>query len=141
MIHLRARRLLSQLPDGALDRRTELEVRVHVASCARCRTRLHQLQVSEELLRRIPPSILPVQQHRGAYVRLAALSRWSGEDEIMDPEGWRLSALGVASALMLVLLAATANTWAPSIEPSLTGVNLDSLPLQSAYFPNHYASR
>ena len=65
MIHWKASRLLVQLPDDTLPPQTEIEVRVHVASCARCRTQLHEIQVSEDLLRRLPPSIVPLEP---AYV-------------------------------------------------------------------------
>ena len=118
MIHWRAARLLSQLPDDTLPPETEIEVRAHVASCARCRSRLHGIQLSEDLLRQIPPSILPIEPSRDAYARLAALARWADGDEISaDPQGWRLSFVSVTSAVLLFCVAASAGSWAPTIRP------------------------
>jgi anti-sigma factor RsiW len=138
VIHWRASRLLPQLPDDTLPRGTELEVRLHVASCARCRSRLHRIQLSEDLLRRIPPSIVPIETGPGAYARLSALSRWA-DDEIPDPQGWRVSMLGAASAFLLLCIVATAGTWAPTVSQHASPtVVLTSLPLESAHLPSHY---
>ncbi len=117
-MHWRAVRLLAQLPDDTLSEETELDVRVHAASCGRCRGRLHAIQISEDLLRRIPPSIVPVEASPSAYVRLAALARWSGDEGIPDPDGWRLSFVGLASVVLLVCLAVSAGSWAPTITPT-----------------------
>jgi len=138
-MHWRASRLLAQLPDDTLSETVELEVRVHVASCARCRSRLHRIQVSEDLLRRIPPSILPLESGPEAYARLLALSRWTDEDEIQDPTGWRVPALGAASAFLLLCIVATAGTWAPAApERPPPTFAVASLPLDSAHIPSHY---
>jgi anti-sigma factor RsiW len=135
MIHLRARRLLAQLPDDTLPPRTQIEVRAHVASCARCRRRLYQIQLSEALVRRIPASIVPVAANRDAYVRLAALARWTDDAEMKaDPEGWRLSLVSVASFLLLVCVAASAGSWAPSVRPGMApGIGAGSIPQGYAY--------
>jgi anti-sigma factor RsiW len=139
VIHWRASRLLPQLPDDTLPRGTELEVRLHVASCARCRSRLHRIQLSEDLLRRIPPSIVPIETGPSAYARLSALSRWADDDEIPDPQGWRVSMLGAASAFLLLCIVATAGTWAPTVSRHAPPtVVLASLPLESAHLPSHY---
>ena len=101
-MHWKASRLLAQLPDDSLAPDVEIEVRAHVVSCARCRSRLHEIQLSEDLLRRIPPSIVPIEPSRGAYVRLAALASWTDDEEIaVDPQGWRISLVSVTSALLL----------------------------------------
>ena len=140
MIHWTARKLLAQLPDDSLLPATEIELRAHVASCAQCRNRLHEMQVSEDLLRRIPPSIIPIEAAPNAYVRLAALARWTEEGEIADPQGWRLSMLGVASVVLLFCLAASAGSWAPTITPGFgsSAVSMESLPPNYAYMPIHY---
>jgi anti-sigma factor RsiW len=139
VIHLRARRLLHALTDDTLAEDVELELRIHVASCMRCRRMLAEQQVAENLLRRIPPSIVPLETSPGAYVRLAALGRWTDEADVRDPEGWRLSFLGVATAGLLFCLAASAGTWAPTIAPtSRSNVNLTALPPDYAYVATNY---
>ena len=140
MIHFKAARLLAQLPDDSLPRETEVEVRAHVVSCARCRARLHEIQLSEDLLRRIPPSIVPIEPSRDAYVRLAALARWTDDDEIKaNPEGWRLSLVSVASVLLLFCVAASAGSWAPTIRLGMSpDVSVDVLPPDYAYVSTYY---
>ena len=141
MIHWKASRLLAHLPDDTLAPETEIEVRVHVASCARCRSRLRELQVSEDLLRRLPPAIVPLEPAPDAYVRLAALARWTDDEEITaDPEGWRLSFLGVASAFLLLCLAVSAGSWVPTIRPGVgPQVSLEAtLPPDHAYVATNY---
>jgi anti-sigma factor RsiW len=138
-MHWHAARLLPQLPDDTLPKATELAVRVHVASCARCRARLHRIQLSEDLLRRIPPSILPLESGPNGYSRLLALSRWTDDGEIRDPAGWRVSMLSAASVFLLVCLVATASTWAPSgDEGARPTVAMAFLPPESAHVPGHY---
>lgn len=140
MIHWRAARLLAQLPDDNLPRDVALEVRAHVASCARCRRRLHEIQVSEALLRRLPPSIVPLDPLPDSYVRLAALARWSDEQAVASgPEGWRISLVGVAGAVLIICVAASAGTWAPTIRPGFgPSIDLEALPPDHAYFASNY---
>ncbi len=141
MIHWKASRLLAQLPDDTLPPETEIAVRVHVASCARCRSRLHEIQVSEDLLRRLPPSIVPLEPAPDAYVRLAALARWTDDEEITaDPQGWRLSFLSVASVILLFCLAASAGSWARTIRPGVgPQLNLEgTLPPDHTFVATNY---
>ena len=139
-MHWRASKLLAQLPDDTLPPEVEIEVRAHVASCARCRNRLHEIQLSEDLLRKLPPSIVPLETSPDAYVRLAALARWTDDDEIRaDPEGWRLSFVGVASAVLILCVAASAGSWAPTIRPGMgPSINLETLPPDYAYIVSNY---
>ena len=140
MIHWRAARVLAQLPDDTLPHETEVEVRAHVASCARCRSRLHGIQLSEDLLRQIPPSILPIEPSRDAYARLAALARWTDGGEITsDPQGWRLSLVSVASVVLLFCVAASAGSWAPTIRPGTSpNVHFEMLLPDHAYLSTNY---
>lgn len=141
MIHWKASRLLAQLPDDTLAPGIEIEVRAHVASCARCRSQLREIQVSEDLLRRLPPAIVPFEAAPDAYVRLAALARWTDDAEISaDPEGWRLSFLGVASVVLLFCLAASAGSWAPTVRLGTSPqVDLDAaLPADHTYVATNY---
>lgn len=141
MIHWKTSRLLAQLPDDTLAPEIEIDVRAHVASCARCRAQLREIQVAEDLLRRLPPSIVPLEPAPGAYLRLAALARWTDDEEITaDPEGWRLSFLSVASVLLIFCLAASAGSWAPTIRPGVgTQLSLDAaLPPEHAYVATNY---
>jgi anti-sigma factor RsiW len=74
--HLRARRLVSSLPDGLLPARLERRVRAHLVRCAACRTELAALEGSAALLRRLPRSLVPLRSEASADERLAALARW-----------------------------------------------------------------
>jgi len=76
VIHLRAKRLLSSLPDGLLEPATEHRVRTHAAGCARCRAELRSLEASAGLLRRLPRSLVPLRADAEAEARLEALARW-----------------------------------------------------------------
>jgi hypothetical protein len=139
-MHWKASRLLAQLPDDSLAPDVEIEVRAHVVSCARCRSRLHEIQLSEDLLRRIPPSIVPIEPSRGAYVRLAALASWTDDEEItVDPQGWRISLVSVTSALLLFCVAASAGSWAPSVRPGMgPNMNVEMLFPDHAYVSTNY---
>jgi hypothetical protein len=140
VMHWKAWRLLAQLPDDSLAPDVEIEVRAHVVSCARCRSRLHEIQLSEDLLRRIPPSIVPIEPSRGAYVRLAALASWTDDEEItVDPQGWRISLVSVTSALLLFCVAASAGSWAPSVRPGMgPNMNVEMLFPDHAYVSTNY---
>lgn len=76
MIHLRARRLLSSLPDGLLPAGVERRVRAHLVRCASCRAELAAFEGSAALLRRLPRSLVPLRSEAAANERLVALARW-----------------------------------------------------------------
>jgi anti-sigma factor RsiW len=136
MIHWKANRLLPSLLDGILSRDTELEVRFHTASCARCRKKLSDLERSEELLGRLPSSLVPLEYGPRSYARLAALSRWTDDRLYIDPDRWKLPALGVAGALTIFFLALGVGSWEPSVNLSGATVTLSSLPPDSSYIPS-----
>ena len=77
MRHGKAKRLLTALPDRLLAQQPELDLCVHVASCARCRRLLREIELSESLLRTMPSSILPLEPSPVSYGRLVSLSRWA----------------------------------------------------------------
>lgn len=115
MRHWQARRLLSSLPDGLLPEEQETKVRAHLVSCARCRSELRALEMSELLLRRVPTTLLPVAPTREATGRLALLARWAGSGEESSQaswiEAWGIPTLGTfvgVAALALSLFAGTA---------------------------------
>jgi anti-sigma factor RsiW len=117
--HLRAKRLLSSLPDGLLARPVERRVRGHVARCARCRTELHALESSAALVRRLPRSLVPLRVSPDGDHRLAALARWDRVLARRVPVG-RLTALAafarlapLAAALGLALLLGGSGAEAP----------------------------
>lgn len=76
MIHLRARRLLSSLPDGLLAPGTERRVRAHLGRCAACRGELAAFEGSAALLCRLPRSLVPLRSEAASEERLEALARW-----------------------------------------------------------------
>ena len=135
-MHWKAYRNLPALLDGGLRERDELDLRVHVASCARCRRVLRELELAEALVRRIPTSILPLEASPASYGRLTSLSRWSAEPELPDPERWRLSLLGAASVVAIYFVAFSVGVWAPSISvytPAATEITLIDIPQDSFY--------
>lgn len=120
MRHWQARRLLSSLPDRLLPAEEELQVRAHVASCARCRSDLWALEASEALLRRMPATLLPLAPTREASGRLALLARWAGGGAKPSRgswiEAWGIPTVGAfvgVAALSLALFAVTTPPEAP----------------------------
>lgn len=139
MIHMKASRLLPSLLDGILSRETQLELRVHVASCARCRKKLSDLELSQELLERIPRSLVPLEYSPSSYARLASLSRWTDDAHYSNPDRWKVPVLGIAGALAILFMAISASTWVPNvglIDNATTQVTLSSGPPDSSYIPS-----
>jgi len=136
VIHWKANRLLPSLLDGILPRDTELKLRCHTASCARCRKKLSDLELSEQLLARLPSSLIPLEYGPGSYARLAALSRWTDDARYADPERWKVPVLGVAGAVAIFLLALSANTWEPSVSLFDSTVTLATQLPDSSYIPS-----
>jgi anti-sigma factor RsiW len=108
MIHLRARRHLSGLPDGALSPRLEARVRAHAASCRRCQEILAQYEAMDRVLRRVPGPLLPQQPDAMADDALGLLASWS-----RAPGAWferlpvhPLGAVLTAAALLLAVFLA-----------------------------------
>ena len=139
MIHWKANRLLPSLLDGILSRDSRLALRFHVASCARCRKKLSDLELSQELLEQLPISLIPVEYSPSSYARLASLSRWTDGSRYRNPDRWKVPVLGVAGALTVFFLAISASTWAPDVglvDHATTQVALASLPPDSSYIPS-----
>ena len=140
MRHGKARRLIPALPDGTLPKMQELDLHVHVASCARCRRQVREMEVSESLLRRLPVSLLPEQESRASVARLASLARWSPDPYAPEPGRWRFPALGLAGVVGMLLLVVTVGTWVPMPGDTPEQVLLASIyPENSAYLPIGWA--
>ena len=136
MRHGKARRLLPGLPDGSLSEIEELDLHVHVASCARCRQYVREMEFAESLLRRLPVSLLPAQESRRSAARLASLARWSADPYAPAPDRWRFPALGLAGMIGAIMLGVTVGTWAPAPQDTPERVLLASMyPVNSVYFP------
>jgi hypothetical protein len=136
MRHGRARRLIPALPDATLPEMQELELRVHVVSCARCRRQVREMELAEALLRRLPVSLLPAEESRASAARLASLARWSPDPYAPEPGRWRFPALGLAGMLGMMLLAITLGSGVPVRGDTPDQVLLASLyPESSAYLP------
>jgi hypothetical protein len=139
MIHWKANRLLPSLLDGILSQNTQIELRFHVASCARCRKKLSELALSQELLERLPSSLVPIEYSPSSYARLASLSRWADDTQYSDPDRWKVPMLGVAGALTILVLAISASTWVPDagfVDYTTGKITLASLPPDSSYIPS-----
>jgi hypothetical protein len=61
MMHRKAKNLVPSLLDGTLEEDVELDVRVHVSGCARCRRLNSEYEFSESLLRRLPSALAPLE--------------------------------------------------------------------------------
>ncbi len=123
MMHWKAARLLASLPDGTLDSDTEIDVRLHVASCARCRGMLRDLEMAEELLSRMPSSIVPLEWSPSSYRRLASLSRWSPEPRL-ERERWRMPILSAVSAIAILTMALMVGRYSPYLGTSSSALDL-----------------
>ena len=137
MMHFKASRLIASLPDETLSEAVELDVRVHVASCARCRRKLEEIELSEELMRGIPHTILPLEWSPNSYRRLASLARWSPEPDLPDPVRWRLPMLSVASAVAILAIAMMGGRYSPFVDHSLAPIHLTTYAQNISYSSNH----
>jgi anti-sigma factor RsiW len=120
MMHWRANRLLASLPDDTLPHRVALEVEVHAASCARCRRKLEELKLAEQLMHAMPTALLPREWDPNSYRRLSSLARWSQEPGSPEPGRWRAPALSLVSAFAILVIAIMVGRYSP-IEQSAEG--------------------
>ena len=120
MMHWRASRLVASLPDDTLPPEIAMEVEVHVASCARCRQKLEEIEFAEELMRAMPSALLPRQWNPTSYQRLKSLARWSPERELIDIGRWRAPTLSLVSAMAILIMAIMVGRYSP-IEQSYFG--------------------
>ncbi len=111
MNHWKARRLLSALPDGLLAADLEASVLAHAARCRRCHKALRELELSEELLRGIPQTLLPREWSRAAESRLAALASWSSEPAVSVQDRMALRALATTAAMVALLFMLSVGPW------------------------------
>ena len=81
-MHWTARRLLTALPDGTLEPAREAKVLEHLDGCRRCQRRHAQIEMAEDLLRRMPASLVPLDPHPSTHARLSRLARWSEEPDL-----------------------------------------------------------
>ena len=136
MMHWKARRLLPAIYDGTLPEFVELEVQVHALGCARCRRAMREFEIAEELLQRMPVSLLPLEWSPSSYNRLASLSRWSLDPE-RNPDRWRAPVLGLASVVALVLMFFSTGVWSPNLsDPTADpGMSSSHYSADSSYLP------
>lgn len=136
MMHWKARRLLPAIYDATLPELVELEVQVHALGCARCRRAMREFEIAEELLQRMPISLLPLEWSPSSYNRLASLSRWSLDPD-RNPERWRAPVLGLASVVALVLMFFSTGVWSPNLgDPTAdSGVSSSHYSADSSYLP------
>jgi anti-sigma factor RsiW len=133
--HWRAKHLLAALPDGTLPPATARAVRAHAAGCGRCERRLAEHARAEQLLRRIPASILPLERSPLTYPRLSGLARWSGEPDLPAPDRWRLPVLGFVGALAALSMIVAVGSWSPVMAEPRSPVTLAYVPQDSAAVP------
>lgn len=126
MWHWRARRLLLRSLDEQLPVEQQLDLDVHVASCARCRRLRREYALSEALLAQMPVAFAPRELDPRAYARLVSLARWGEGAEWPPPARGRYAPplLALASAAVIVLLAASVNRWSPVLLPYVEPAHL-----------------
>jgi anti-sigma factor RsiW len=121
MMHWRANRLVASLPDDTLPPEVAVEVEVHVASCAKCRQKLEEIEFSEQLMQAMPTALLPREWNPDSYRRLNSLARWSANRELPSPPGrWRAPVLSLVSAFAILVIAIMGGRYSP-IEQSTVG--------------------
>jgi len=135
MMHWKAKRFLPSLMDDTLEERAALDLRVHVASCARCRRAQREYELSESLLRRLPSTLLPVEASPTSYGRLVSLSRWYDDPALPTPDRWRAPALTAASLAMVFSMAVTVGAWSPIVGEGSGRVMLGAVNANSAAIP------
>ncbi len=113
MMHWRANKLLASLPDDTLPPEVALEVEVHVASCARCRMNLEEIEFAEELMQAMPAALLPREWNPDSYRRLSSLARWSPGRTLPEPGRWRAPALSLVSAFAILVIAIMVGRYSP----------------------------
>jgi hypothetical protein len=115
MMHWKAKHLVPSLLDDTLDPAVEIDLRVHVANCARCRRIEREYAFSDSLLQRLPAALLPIQQTATSYGRLVSLSRWYDDPAIAADGRWRAPALTAASVVIVFMMAVTLGAWSPIV--------------------------
>jgi anti-sigma factor RsiW len=134
MLHWRARRLLPRLLDEEeLSDELRLDVEVHAASCARCRRVQREFELSERLLQGMPIAFGPLEFDPNTYARLVALNRWSSEPSYPHRDRYNAPILALASAVAIVLMAATMSHWSPTLLSIADPITIASGHTDSAY--------
>lgn len=107
MRHLRARRLLAALPDGALAPVVEAQVREHAASCARCQRLLAEYAALDRVLRSLPRRLVEPAPEAELVLRRLALAAPSPRGAWIErfpihPVGAVATALALLAAVILL---------------------------------------
>jgi hypothetical protein len=97
-----------------------VEVEFHVASCARCRRKLEEIEYAEQLMQAMPTALLPREWDPNSYRRLNSLARWSPGGVPPDPARFRAPALSLASAFAILVIAIMVGRYSP-IQQSAIG--------------------
>ena len=113
MNHFRAKRLLPQLLDGTLPASVEGAVRAHTEACISCATALDEFELCEELLGRLPATLVPSEPSAAAEGRLRSLARWAADPEPSRAERVGVTALGTAVACAMLALVFSGQGWLP----------------------------
>ncbi len=135
MMHLRARRLLPDLVDGTLDEATRVQVEMHVQGCARCRRLRREFTTADLLLAQMPVAFGPLDFDPTAYARLVRLNRWSDAPDLHHPERWNAPILALASAGLIVVMAATMSHWSPMVPGQSPPISMGLYQPESAFIP------
>jgi hypothetical protein len=142
MRHRAAKRLLPSLPDQTLPVGVEMAVRCHVETCGRCQRTLDDIETAEELMRRLPAALFPIESEPPrTYRRLVSLAHWSGDPDIPAPDGWRAPILSIVCFLSCVVMAAAVGQYSPTLDfhggaPMIVAQNLPA----ASYLPMGWAS-
>jgi len=134
MRHGRARRLLPGILDRSLLPQVEARVRSHVDRCRRCTAALAELHAVDDLLCRLPSSLVPLEPSADADARLGALARWVEQAPLTWSERG-LSALGAAAATAIFVGLLELGSMAHWVEPPGAPVTLARAVPEASLFP------
>ncbi|MDJ0787846.1 MAG: zf-HC2 domain-containing protein [Myxococcota bacterium] len=134
MRHGRARRLLPALLDRSLLPQVEAKVRAHADRCRRCSRALAELEAVDDLLGRLPATLVPLEACDEADSRLAALARWANPPALTWTERG-LSALGAAAATAVFVGLLELGSLGQWVEPTSTPVELAASLPEASLFP------
>ncbi len=133
MMHWKARRLLPSLLDGALARRVERRVRMHARECARCTRALRDFERSEDLLRQVPPALLPQDWSPAAESHLGALALWAAEPRIAAQDRLAMRAAAATATIAFLLFMVSVGPWSVVEQKRSTAWLLPSAERQSLF--------
>jgi hypothetical protein len=133
--HWRTWRRLPDLLDDATPRAQRARLRAHVARCGRCARRLDRMERAEALLARMPRMLFPLEATGAGDARLATLALWGDRPAPASPYGPVPAASALAMAALVLVLAVSAQDWAPVVGDMGASTTVASVLPDSSLYP------